>query len=70
MSECEHKYVFARNDSFWYTNGRYAKVFVSLDYFFCEKCLNEEMKRKQANVGDHETPPDWARTTTKQVPGL
>ena len=68
--DCEHKYVFKSNDSFWYTNGRYAKVYISIDYFFCEKCLHEEISRKRADLNDHETVPEWAKTITKQVAGI
>lgn len=68
--ECDHKYVFKRNDSFWYTNGRYAKVYVSIDYYFCERCLSEEPRRKSSSIGDHEEVPDWAKLINHQVAGL
>lgn len=74
MSEekCEHKFVHLRNESFKRTASRYSWEFVSIDYFFCEKCLEEKVVRKEIRLGDHELPhklPDWATTITTKVIG-
>jgi hypothetical protein len=70
MAECKHKYVFKSNDSFYRENGRYSYIYTSIDYFFCEKCLDEQVKKKERSFGVHELPhnlPDWARFITNKV---
>lgn len=70
IAKCKHKFVHKYNDSFYRFNGRYSKVYTSIDYYFCEKCLHEEPRKKEVHVADHETPPDWARPITKKVEGI
>lgn len=65
--ECNHKYVHKTTDSFWRENGRYSKTYTCIDYFFCEKCLDEQSKKKEINLGDIDNVPDWARGITKKV---
>lgn len=64
---CEHKFVFIRNDSFWREEGRYSKIVTSIDYFFCEKCLEEQIKKKEQHLSTIDPVPDWARSITKKV---
>lgn len=69
---CEHKYVFRNNDSFYRSMGRYSMEYVSVDYYFCEKCLDEKSVKKDIRLGDYEIPdklPDWARLITNKVRG-
>lgn len=66
----EHKFVFSRNDSYWREDGRYSAVYTSIDYFYCEKCLETKSIQKKLNINNHEIPeklPDWARGITKKV---
>jgi hypothetical protein len=67
--ECDHKYVFLSNDSFYRENGRYAYLYTSINYFFCEKCLAEKPIKKEVNIQDYmrDAIPDWARSITKKV---
>jgi hypothetical protein len=64
---CKHKFVHKSTDSFYRDNGRYSKIYTSIDYYFCEKCLHEEEKKKTLSIADHETLPDWAKSITKKV---
>lgn len=69
--ECEHKFVHLRNESYHRSASRYSWEYVSIDYFFCEKCLEEKQNRKEIILGDHELYklPDWAKTITNKVAG-
>jgi hypothetical protein len=66
---CEHKYVLKRTDTFYSTEGRNENKYTLIDYYFCEKCLHEEVKKKVAYCSYDRTDemPDWAKTITKQV---
>lgn len=66
---CDHKYVHIKNESYYEENGRYAYLYVSIDYFFCERCLDEQTKRKAFHVSNSmlHTLPDWAKTITKKI---
>lgn len=69
MIHCDHKFVFLRNESFYRENGRYCNTYICIDYFFCEKCLKEEVKKKQVDIneGDNYKMPDWAKTINRKV---
>lgn len=73
MSEnCEHKFVHKSTDGFYRSNGRYSWHYCLIDYFFCEKCLQEKEIKKEVTLGDYEIPdklPDWAKTITKKISG-
>lgn len=60
QSMCEHNYVYMRNDSFAIDNTNH-RTYVSIDYFFCSKCLHEEVKEKRKSVLRGHTIPDWAQ---------
>jgi hypothetical protein len=66
---CAHKYVLKRTESFYQENGRYNNKFTLIDYFFCEKCLDEKETKKQINCGSDRwyELPDWAKLITKKV---
>jgi hypothetical protein len=66
---CRHKFVFKKTDSFWSENGRYSRIYILIDYFFCEKCLDEQAKKKRFDCADHEihSLPDWAKLITKKI---
>jgi hypothetical protein len=69
---CEHKFVHRNNDNFYKSSGRYSFTYTSIDYYFCEKCLEEKNVKKEIRLGDYEIPdklPDWAKTITKRVGG-
>lgn len=67
MSACKHKFAFLRNESFYRENGRYSYIYTSVDYFFCEKCLEEQEKKKVHHSSELTNMPDWARAITKKV---
>lgn len=66
---CKHKFVFKANETFYRESGRYHNTYTSIDYFFCEKCLELKEVRKQETVSIYETDkiPDWARVITKKA---
>ena len=68
---CEHKFVHLRNESYWRTMGRYSREFISIDYYFCEKCLEEKSVRKSHRCEDHELSdiPDWAKIINNKIAG-
>ena len=69
---CEHKFAHLRTESFWRNASRYSREYICVDYFFCEKCLEEQTKKKVICLNDHEIPqklPDWATMITEQVRG-
>lgn len=62
--ETKHKYIHVRNESYSTTAGsRYQTTYKSLDYFFCEKCLDEQIivKEECINDGEKHKLPEWAR---------
>lgn len=64
---CEgHKYVHKSTTSYWRRTARFAKEYVMIDTYFCERCLHEEEKKKRVELRDAEEHklPDWARTIT------
>lgn len=71
MSEekCEHGFQFLRNESYWMEYGYRGNRFVSVDYFYCSKCLEyrEVKKEHTTNQGNFEQRPDWCKSITKQV---
>lgn len=69
--KCDHKFVHLRNESYYRSASRYSWQYVSVDYFFCEKCLEETEKKKDVTVGDYELHklPDWAKVITKKIAG-
>jgi hypothetical protein len=69
--KCSHKYVFMRNDSFYRSNGRYSYLYTSINYYFCEKCLDEKETKQEESFGDHQRHnlPDWAKSISKKVAG-
>jgi hypothetical protein len=67
---CEHKFVFIRNHSYYTWISRYTLKYVSVDYFFCEKCLEYHEIKKEAQVSDSQKDilPEWARLITYKLP--
>lgn len=65
---CEHKFVFSHNDNYWAKYSRYQLIFVDINYYYCEHCLEERMKKKEEIVNDSDTweLPDWAKAITKK----
>jgi len=58
---CEHKFVFMRHEGFYYQAGRYEDKYVSTDYFFCEKCLeNKEVTKQHSGHPDADIP-NWCK---------
>lgn len=68
---CEHKFVHLRNENYWRSTSRYSREFVTIDYYFCEKCLEEKEVKKDVRLGDHELDkmPDWAKLIKNRVAG-
>lgn len=65
LSNCEHKYVFLRDDSY-YTQTRYTNSYFLKEVFFCEKCLTEKIREQTAyDVSIYNDQPDWAINITK-----
>ena len=73
MSEnCDHKFVHRNNEGFYCPASRYSMKYTSVDYYFCEKCLEEKEVKKEVTLNDHEIPhklPDWAKLITTKVRG-
>lgn len=65
--QCEHKYVHKRTDSYWRYIGRNEKEYVLIDYYFCEKCLHEQQKKRQQQVFNDNQIQDWAKTITTRA---
>lgn len=51
---CKHKFVFARNENYWYRSSRYQTTFISRDFYFCEKCLCDEVKERKQTINDND----------------
>ena len=69
---CKHKFVHKGTDSFYQSNSRYSFKYTLIDYYFCEKCLEEKEIKKEVILNDGEISykmPDWAKTITKKVAG-
>jgi hypothetical protein len=62
--ECEHRFVHLRNESWRKEYGYRGWQFVSVDYFFCDKCLTEQEIKKEhfCNQGNYDERPDWCKT--------
>lgn len=71
MDNCEHKFVHIRNDSYYRSTSRYSWEYACIDYYFCEKCLEEKEIKKNVRVNDHELDklPDWAKTIKNKIKG-
>lgn len=71
MEDCEHKFIFLRNQSFYRAASRYSWEYVSIDTFFCEKCMFHKENKMDVTLGDHELHklPDWAQTITTKIRG-
>ena len=64
---CKHKYVHLKTESY-YIAHRNSSTYHLKDYFFCEKCLHEEVKSKVESVNDYgDTKPDWAMGITTKI---
>ena len=66
---CKHKFVHRNNDSYYRAESRYSYKYTSIDYYYCEKCLEEKEVRKEESVQQGHEVPDWAKTITKKVAG-
>lgn len=68
---CEHKFVHLRNDSYYRSASRYSWEYVCIDYYFCEKCLEEKEVKKDVRLGDYELDrlPDWTKTIKNKIKG-
>lgn len=71
MAVCKHKYVFKYSDSYWCFNGRNSVKYYLADYYFCEKCLEENIIEKTHSCFDGEIwkAPEWTKSITKKVGG-
>ena len=71
MATCKHKWVYRNSDSFWHFDGRNTRSYHHIDYYYCEKCLEEKSMKKDHFCYDSEISslPDWAKTITKKVHG-
>lgn len=67
MTMCEHQYRFIKNESYYQEASRYSNKYISIDYFYCEKCLDQKQVKKQETVGLHEIVPDWAKLINKKI---
>lgn len=66
---CEHKFVFIKNESFFKRVGYNSKEYTSIDFFFCEKCLMNQEKKREAHInpGYEHTKPDWCKTINTEI---
>ena len=64
--KCTHKFVFLRNESH-YKAYRYSNTFYSVDYFFFEKCLEEQKKERSESVNIGNERPDWAVNISQRI---
>lgn len=55
--KCDHRYVFLRSDTHEEFRG-YQTTYTRIDYFFCEKCLEQRELRK---TGSDRSQPEWFR---------
>lgn len=55
---CEHKYVFLRTCKGENSSTGYNTHFWRIDYFFCERCLDEQQRKNEAYSRDT---PEWYR---------
>lgn len=63
---CAHKFVQLRTES-WYDATRYTNSYYLVDYYFCEKCLEEKKVEKSAiDVSIYKDAPDWAINITRK----
>ena len=71
MSNCKHKWIYFRSDSYWKSSGRNTREYYHADYFFCEKCTEEKVVEKRHSCYDSDVwnAPEWAKTITKRVAG-
>jgi hypothetical protein len=71
MVNCKHKYVFKYTDSYWSPDGRNSVKYYLVDYYFCEKCLEEKVIEKRHSCYDSQKwdAPEWTKTITKKVGG-
>ena len=68
IDRCTHKYVHLQHVSF-VENVSYERTrFVSVDKFFCEKCLEAKEVKKEEVFGRHQLHelPDWAKMIDRQ----
>ncbi len=56
-TSCQHKYVLM-DTSKWTRSESYNILFVRVDRFFCEKCLDEQAKERREYSRDT---PEWYR---------
>jgi hypothetical protein len=65
----EHKFVFLKNDSWWSEYGYRGTKFVSIDYFFCEGCLEQKEIKKEhtCNQGNFHERPDWTKSIQNKI---
>lgn len=71
MTDCKHEYNHLRTDEYYQSTGRYSWKYVSVNTYFCIRCLDEKEVKKEHSCGDHELwkLPDWAKAITKRVYG-
>ncbi len=71
MAACTHKFVHRDQKSYYQSNSRFSWKYVQVDYYFCEKCLEEKEQKKEIILDDSEIDkkPDWAKTITTRVKG-
>lgn len=71
MATCAHKYIHRDATSFYRFLSRYQLEYVRVDYYFCERCLEQKEVKQRAEcpTGDQNTLPEWAQSITKETPG-
>lgn len=63
--KCRHKFIHLRTDT-WLNKYRYVNSYFLIDYFYCEKCLEEKTVEKSAcDVSIYKDAPDWAIGITR-----
>lgn len=67
--QCEHKFIFLRNYSYYTWVSRYSIKYVCIDTFYCEKCSHAKDVKKEVTVSDtmRDTLPDWAKVITNKL---
>ncbi len=63
--KCEHKFIHKESDKRCIINDRScsrSKYWVQIDVYFCEKCLKEEIKKREWCGVPHESGrPGWTK---------
>ena len=55
---CKHKFVHLKTES-WLNKLRYTNSYYMIEYFFCEKCLEEKLVKKEESCSIYKDAPEW-----------